>query len=265
MSTTIREAVILAAGRGSRLEGVSGGTPKSLVPVAGRPLLLRMLDTLRAAGTERVVMAVGYRAEVFRDTLGDVRDGMEIVYAHNADWESTNNIVSLLLAAPFVTGDLYMIEADVYCAPDQFALLSAPDTAAVAPFEPYMDGTVVATDTGGNISRFILKDDPTRPEDCRGLLKTVNLYSLRHATLTETVVPAMETLIAAGGSGVFYEKALAAAVADGSLALGTALFDNGAWGELDDSRDMRRAEAYFARASRSGRPGPEGGATRKTP
>lgn len=59
-------AIVLAAGQGTRMKSE---LPKVLFPVAGRPMLLYVLDALRRAGVERQVVVVGYRAELVRETL----------------------------------------------------------------------------------------------------------------------------------------------------------------------------------------------------
>ena len=59
-------AVILAAGKGTRMKS---DLAKVLVPVAGRPLLLHVLDSVERAGFERVVVVVGHQAERVREVL----------------------------------------------------------------------------------------------------------------------------------------------------------------------------------------------------
>jgi bifunctional UDP-N-acetylglucosamine pyrophosphorylase/glucosamine-1-phosphate N-acetyltransferase len=59
-------AILLAAGKGKRM---NSDLPKVLVPVCGRPMIRYVLDAVRAAGIERVVVVVGYRAEDVRREL----------------------------------------------------------------------------------------------------------------------------------------------------------------------------------------------------
>ena len=58
-------AVILAAGKGTRLQEVTGDLPKPLLPLHGKPLVEHVLDSLRAAGFGRFLLVVGYRHELF--------------------------------------------------------------------------------------------------------------------------------------------------------------------------------------------------------
>jgi len=60
-------AVVMAAGKGTRMKSE---LPKVLVPVCGRPMLEYVLDALRAAVIENIVVVVGYRAEDVKQTVG---------------------------------------------------------------------------------------------------------------------------------------------------------------------------------------------------
>ena len=59
-------AIILAAGKGKRM---ASDLPKVLVPVCGRPMIRYVIDAVRAAGVERMVVVVGYRADLVRSEL----------------------------------------------------------------------------------------------------------------------------------------------------------------------------------------------------
>jgi bifunctional UDP-N-acetylglucosamine pyrophosphorylase/glucosamine-1-phosphate N-acetyltransferase/UDP-N-acetylglucosamine pyrophosphorylase len=60
-------AIILAAGKGTRMKSE---LPKVLVPVAGRPMIVYVLDALRAAGIARLVVVVGYRSDLVKADIG---------------------------------------------------------------------------------------------------------------------------------------------------------------------------------------------------
>ncbi len=64
-------AIVMAAGKGTRMESE---LPKVLVPVAGRPMIQFVLDALRDAGVERIVVVVGYRADTVREELAGQAD-----------------------------------------------------------------------------------------------------------------------------------------------------------------------------------------------
>lgn len=59
----MKKAVILAAGRGTRMGELTRETPKPLIPLNGRPMLLHILDRIAAAGVQEVLLVTGYLAE----------------------------------------------------------------------------------------------------------------------------------------------------------------------------------------------------------
>jgi D-glycero-D-manno-heptose 1,7-bisphosphate phosphatase len=76
------QAVILAGGRGTRLAPITDTIPKAMVPFGGKPFLHHVIDMLREQGFERVLLLLGYRAEVIQEHFGDGRDvGVEIEYS----------------------------------------------------------------------------------------------------------------------------------------------------------------------------------------
>ena len=65
-------AVIMAGGKGTRLSSVTNGeVPKPMVPVAGRPILARQVEALRACGVRRFVFVVGHLHEQIEAYFGD--------------------------------------------------------------------------------------------------------------------------------------------------------------------------------------------------
>jgi len=78
-------ALILAAGFGTRLAPLSTVRAKAALPVAGRPLIVRILEQLHAAGVRRVVVNLHHRAETIAGVVGDgTQFGMEVRYS----WET---------------------------------------------------------------------------------------------------------------------------------------------------------------------------------
>jgi NDP-sugar pyrophosphorylase family protein len=65
--TSIQKAVVLAAGRGTRMGEITSDTPKAMLPVRGKPLLEHVLDGLAQAGVERFLIVVGYRRDVIEN------------------------------------------------------------------------------------------------------------------------------------------------------------------------------------------------------
>jgi NDP-sugar pyrophosphorylase family protein len=69
--TKIDKAVVLAAGRGTRMRELTVDFPKPMIEVRGKPVLQHILEGLRDAGVRRFVIVVGYHAEAVRNFFGD--------------------------------------------------------------------------------------------------------------------------------------------------------------------------------------------------
>jgi len=112
-SSATRTGVILAAGFGSRLQGVSDQTKlKPLTPVAGRPLILRTLDSLALAGCDRVVVVLGYGATDVEASVSAAYAGdLDLRFAVNPKYELQNGL-SVLAARPHVDGEFLVTMAD---------------------------------------------------------------------------------------------------------------------------------------------------------
>ncbi len=84
------KAIILAAGRGSRMKTLTDDRPKCLVKLRGRTLLDWQLQALREAGITEIAIVTGYRRELFANR--------GLVEFHNPRWADTNMVSSLACA-----------------------------------------------------------------------------------------------------------------------------------------------------------------------
>ncbi|MEU4420917.1 phosphocholine cytidylyltransferase family protein [Actinoplanes sp. NPDC024001] len=118
--------VILAAGRGSRLGGLTAERPKCMVPLAGRPLLHWQRAALGAAGITEQAVVVGYRSELV--------DTQDMTVFRATRWAETNMVGSLLAAEQWLTtGPCVVSYADiVYSAATVRRLAAAPGELAIA-------------------------------------------------------------------------------------------------------------------------------------
>ena len=77
----LMKAIILAGGQGSRLRPVSGGLPKPMMPLCGRPLLEHIINLLARQGFRELCLTLGYRPDVIREHFGSGKDfGVSITY-----------------------------------------------------------------------------------------------------------------------------------------------------------------------------------------
>lgn len=76
----MKEAIVLAGGLGTRLKEVVADVPKPMAPINGRPFLDILLYNLSKKGIHKVVLSVGYMADVIQDYFGSTKYGLEIIY-----------------------------------------------------------------------------------------------------------------------------------------------------------------------------------------
>src|SRR5215470_2444517 len=103
----VNECLILAAGNGSRIASLSGSAPKPLVSLYGAALLEHILLSAQAAGIERFVIVVGYRAEAIRRWFAERPLGsISVTLVENPHYHKANGVSALaahhLLKNPFL-------------------------------------------------------------------------------------------------------------------------------------------------------------------
>lgn len=108
-------AMILAAGRGERMRPLTDHTPKPLLPVAGKPLIVWHLEKLAAAGITDVVINHAWLGQQIEDALGDGSDfGVRIQYSpEHVALETAGGIAT---AGPLLgSGPFLVINGDIWC------------------------------------------------------------------------------------------------------------------------------------------------------
>src|SRR5881296_809876 len=105
----IDKAVVLAAGRGTRMRELTAEVPKPMIVVRGKPVLQHIIEGLRNAGIREFLMIVGYRADAVQNFFGDgSRHNVTIQYATQTVQDGTGRVVNLAREfvgnSPFVLG-----------------------------------------------------------------------------------------------------------------------------------------------------------------
>jgi len=92
----INKAVLLAAGRGTRMRELTNELPKPMIEVRGKPVLQHMVEGLRAAGVRGFLIIVGYRADSVQNFFGEgFRYNIQIQYATQVVQDGTGRVVDL--------------------------------------------------------------------------------------------------------------------------------------------------------------------------
>ncbi|MEK8022418.1 MAG: sugar phosphate nucleotidyltransferase [Candidatus Hydrogenedentota bacterium] len=156
------KAVILAAGRGSRLADQASREPKCLLNIHGHTVMEAIVEAARGAGIHSFVIVTGYEAEAIRRELGDgSRLGVQIEYVHNDRWNDLANGHSILAARSLIGNRFVILMSDhVFESTMLRELLDAPppERGCVLLTDPRIesifdigDATKVRTDGEGRI------------------------------------------------------------------------------------------------------------------
>ncbi|WP_029891017.1 nucleotidyltransferase family protein [Polycyclovorans algicola] len=115
-------AIVLAGGFGTRLQSVVADVPKPMAPVAGRPFLQVLLDTLADAGVTGAVLAVGYKREVIEQHFGAHYRGIALDYSVEAEPLGTGGAIRQAFEQAGVERAL-VLNGDTWCPVDLLALV----------------------------------------------------------------------------------------------------------------------------------------------
>jgi L-glutamine-phosphate cytidylyltransferase len=102
-------AVILAAGRSTRLRPLCDFVPKGLLPVDGVPMLRRSIRNLVRVGVSELVIVTGFEEGKLRRAVRAWFPGLSVEFVYNRDFATTNNADSLLLAKSAVAGSPFLL------------------------------------------------------------------------------------------------------------------------------------------------------------
>jgi dTDP-glucose pyrophosphorylase len=119
----MNKAVLLAAGRGTRMRDLTEALPKPMLEVRGKPVLQHIVEGLRDSGLTNLLIVVGWRADVVKGYFGDgSKLGVRIQYETQTVQDGTGKVVEL--ARTFVANDPFLLSyGDILVAPENYARL----------------------------------------------------------------------------------------------------------------------------------------------
>lgn len=134
------QAIILAAGEGSRMRPLTSKLPKVMLPIAGRPLLEQIITRAHKSGVDNIILVIGYGADFVRSHFGDgSSSGVSIDYA--------------IQKKQMGTGDALMAALDL--AEDRFLVLNGDILADIESLKKTIS-------SGGNAVSALRVSDPSR-------------------------------------------------------------------------------------------------------
>lgn len=234
-------AVILAAGRGTRLGELAADRPKVMVKLAGRTLLSHQVAALDRAGIHDVHLVLGHGADLVRrhpDTVG-------LTYWENPHYGTTNMVASLLCATGLFDGrtDVVVAYGDIVYEPRLVAALQEHDAPVAVVVDlawraywearmedPLSDAETLRMGPGGRILE--LGSHPERYEDIEG--QYVGLIRLRADAVSDFVAAARRLVVADPRA---FMTTLLQRLIDAGTDVRAATVSNG-WLEIDRPEDL---------------------------
>lgn len=237
------KALILAAGLGTRLAPITDQIPKSLVPVNGKPILMKQIENLYENGIKDITVISGYKAEILKCAVYDRWPEIHVIEYSN--YASTNNMYSAYLGirAMFPDGEIdpfLMMNADVFFDASVIKALLADraENAVVVDVGRYLEESMKVSGKDGRLTS--ISKGITEKE---ALGSSIDVYKFGQ-----------------DGGKVFFEKCVKYIERRGELKLWSevALNDSfvdvefcacpleGRWFEIDDHVDLAAAEVLFA-------------------
>jgi 1L-myo-inositol 1-phosphate cytidylyltransferase len=227
------QAIILAAGQGTRLRSVSPSKP--LTQLAGRPLLHHVLDRLRAAGVTRPLVVTGYGADAV-EAAAAAWSGGDAETLLNPLWAEPNG-VTVLAAAPFLADRALLVMADHLASPKLYAAVAR---ASVDPA-----GLTLGIDRRLGHS-WVDEEDVTRVATRNGAIaaigKQIATYDA-YDTGVFLITPGLMAALAALPSPGLSDGVRALAREGRATTADVSAYD---WIDIDDPRALAQAERWLA-------------------
>lgn len=128
----LMQAIIMAAGKGSRLGKLTGGKPKSFVEIRGKKLIEYNLRLLQKYHVDEIIIVTGYQTEEFEKLTADMKN-VRLVF--NPFYEMVNVLGSFYMGMEALHDDFIYLHADTLCEPSIFEKLVYPQADVVLPVE----------------------------------------------------------------------------------------------------------------------------------
>ena len=255
---TVKTAVILAAGLGSRLAGCYGEKPKGFVPVGGTPLIERSVKILAKAGITSIIIGTGHLHEFYdelaaaaltRFPAATVSGRPLIKCVINPDYASTGSMATLYNLRGHIEGDFLLLESDLlYEQIGIYELLSDERDNLILASGRTGSGDEVFIETG---AQNRLMNMSKRAADLNKIdaelvgISKVSLSAYRSMcacyAARAAASPKLDyesVLVSVSNSGTAADAAIASAEA---AAIFVKKIDDYAWCEIDDKNHLERA------------------------
>lgn len=232
------KAILLAAGRGTRISRMVQAVPKSTLPINGVPLIRITVEKLKKAGIDSVV-CVGYEHEKIEKALEGLKN---IKYCHNPFYDITNSIASLWFARHELDDDMLILNADVYFTDQILELILADErenVMAIDKTRTEVGDYFFSTTDNGCIIKYG-KDLPLQERNC----EYVGIAKIKRSFLPY-FKQRMEEMISGQQHQKWWENVLYSFAGNGEKNVYTIDVNGFFWAEIDFFDDYERILNYI--------------------
>lgn len=243
------KAIILAAGYGNRMRPLTEGCHKTMLTVAGKTIIGRIIDGLIENGIKDIIVVTGYRANELTAYLSSSYPQLSFQFVHNSKYRETNNIYSMALAFEHITidSDIVLIESDLLYRPEVITRLLKSSFKNVALVDKYrigMDGTVVTVENS-IITSVIPPHLQPETFDFSDKFKTLNIYKFSKEFCETSFKKLLIYYANVIDKNCYYELILGILIYMQKETIHAEIVHGESWSEVDDPNDLQVAEFDF--------------------
>lgn len=240
------KAIILVAGRGSRLKPLTDSMPKCLTQVNNKTILENMLENLEKEGIKESILVIGYKGNKIKEKIGDRFERMNIKYIENEIYDKTNTSYSLWLALKNIKEDILMLEGDVFFENEllrRFMRSPSPNSTIVERYRKELDGSFVEI-KNKKVVDWVHKSKRREDFILEDKFKTVNIHKFDANFVNNILKPLLEERTKEANRIEPMEYIMQDIVKNNNE---ITAFETGnlKWFEIDDLNDLKIAEQLF--------------------
>ena len=235
----IRQALILAAGRGVRMGRRGQDIPKGFIELGGTTLIDRSLSLLAAAGVEPVGIVTGHLSDGY-DAL-QPPDGLTLDCLHNPLFAERGSFESLRVGLAAMRGPFLLLESDIVYEPRALATVLAA---------PYDNLILTSGPTGAGDEVYVWADEQDGAARFRGMSKQRSAHAdppfgelVGISKLSARLAAELGAHAAQAISDADYESAIVRAAQH--IPIACQRVDDLLWGEIDDEAMLARVRSHL--------------------
>lgn len=239
-------AVILAAGKGTRLRPMTNSLPKCLLEIGNISILKRMLTSVIALKFDRVIMILGFEKNKIKEEVNKHFPNLKVTYIENPEYDVTNNGYSLCLAKSEIENETFVkFDADVVFDHEILEKLVNCEYESCLCYDSSAHLEHEEVKVLVNEEQELLKaNKELDPKSAHGESVGIEKISARHSSNLFVI---LESMMAQNRNHQhFYEKAYEKGIEKGEIVLNVIDIKENKWIEIDTERDLKYANRLFA-------------------